>query len=88
VIMLTFVAIGLYLSFSGGWMIDKMHDTFTGQHIYDVPPRWDASPQVFSIINIFYLVCYGLPVVGIGVFIFTLIPWQQYDEYNQFGGYR
>ena len=87
IIMIVLNLIALFMVFNGGMMIDTMHDTLTGQHIYDVPAQWSASGEVFSLINIFYFICYALSPIGIGVFLFTIIRQQQYDEYNQYGGY-
>ena len=87
IIMVVLNLVALFFVFQGGFMIDTMHDKFTDLGLYNVPPAWDASGQTFTFINIFYLLCMSLSPIGIGIFILTLIRYQQYDEYNQYGGY-
>jgi len=90
IIMIICILIGLFFSFAGV-TIDAMHDSFTKAKLYDVPPQWDASPQVFSFINLYFFECYIIPLIGVGIFIYTLIPKQQYDQYggfNDFGGFQ
>ena len=88
IIMIVFNLIALFFVFQGGLMMDTMHDKFTDLGLYNVPPDWDSSGQSFALINLFYMFCMALSPIGVGVFILTLIRYQQYDEYNQYGGYQ
>lgn len=82
IIMLVFVFAGVILSFTFGTVADGMHDSFTDAGLFDVVnPDWDmASDTTTSLYNVLYAVMYGLPLIGIGIFLMTIIARQQYEH--------
>lgn len=82
IIMLVFMFAGVILSFTFGTVADGMHDSFTDAGLFDVVnPDWDmASDNVTSLYNLLYVIMYGLPLIGVGIFLMTIIARQQYEH--------
>lgn len=81
VIMVSFIFIGIILSFFGGYILDHVFATFNRAGILDVPPDWQSMGGTFTMMNIWYLVCWLFPVVGVAAFLKTIIRKQGYDQY-------
>ena len=81
-IMVLSILIGLMLAFGGGIAIDYMHTTFTTAGLYDVPQLWDTSATTATLINLYYFMVYAIPILGVGVFLFTVARKEQYDAYT------
>jgi hypothetical protein len=80
-IMITFMLIGLILSFGVGLFVDKFHDQATDMGLYDVKGSWDmGAGSTNMMINIFYSIMWGLPIVGVLVFFITLVSKNRYDQ--------
>lgn len=82
IIMLIFIFSGVIISFTFGTIADVLHDSFTDAGLFDVVnPDWDmASDNVTSLYNLLYAMMYGIPLIGIGIFIMTIIAHQQYEH--------
>ncbi len=80
--MLVFMFAGVILSFTFGTVADGMHDSFTDAGLFNVVnPNWDmASDNVTSLYNILYALMYGIPLIGVGIFLMTIIQRQQYEH--------
>lgn len=73
------------LNISVGTMVDAYIDAGVRYGLYHVSPEWDATPNVQRIVNMFYLIIYGLPIFGIVQFIYTAVRRQRYEEYVEAG---
>lgn len=82
IIMLIFIFAGVVLSYTFGSVADGMHDSFTDAGLFDpVNGDWDmASGTVSTLYNVLYLIMYGIPIVGVGIFLMTVISRQQYEH--------
>jgi len=80
--MVVSIVIGVVMSFAGGMTLDTMIDGFTGAGVFDVPPEWNSVGRVNMLINIYFALMYLIPVIGIGVFVVTILKRQRYDRYG------
>lgn len=80
VIMIACCITGLILSMFGGFILDHLFSYFDAANMFDLPPQWNTMGGTFTVINIWYLICFVFPVIGIGSFLKTLIQRQGYDS--------
>ena len=58
---------GIMLSFCGGIALDAMSDAFIGAGLdQGVGTAYDSSGEINLLSNLFYVLCYALPLLGIG----------------------
>jgi len=80
VIMVICILIGLLLSMTGGVVVDTIVTELDEQGFDDVPDKWNYQGNQNSMVNLFYVVVYIIPLLGIIIFIMSVIARQQYDQ--------
>lgn len=70
------------LNMSIGTAMDKFIEMFINYELYRPGPEWETTHFVDRIANLFYLIIYGLPIFGLGQFIYTAVRRQKYEQYN------
>lgn len=80
-IMLICCIIGVVLSFAGGMILDTQITAYEEQGLWDVSPDWGIRGQVGFLTNLYMLLMYGIPVMGILSFVVTIFWRQKYDQY-------
>lgn len=82
--MLVSVFLGFTLSFGGGYMVDYfLHELYENPHMQDANGTiWEGLTTVSSqgLVNLYYFICCLFPLLGIGVFVLTILKRQQYDD--------
>jgi len=75
---------GIALSFCGGIVLDAMSDAFIGAGLdQGVGTAYDASGEISLLSNLFYVLCYALPLLGIGIMYITITRRMRYDQQQQ-----
>jgi len=86
IIMIVLMSLGILMSFAGGTIIDLFTMGHTGDLITNssgVTPSWKAvqNNTMWWFINLYYGLCYLLPLLGIAVFIQSILPVTTGDRY-------
>jgi len=72
---------GIMLSFCGGIALDAMSDAFIGAGLNQgVGTAYDSSGEISLLSNLFYVLCYALPLLGIGIMYVTITRRMRYDQ--------
>ena len=72
---------GIMLSFCGGIALDAMSDAFIGAGLdQGVGTAYDSSGEINLLSNLFYVLCYALPLLGIGIMYITITRRMRYDQ--------
>ena len=72
---------GIMLSFCGGIALDAMSDAFIGAGLdQGVGTAYDSSGEINLLSNLFYVLCYALPLLGIGIMYVTITRRMRYDQ--------
>jgi hypothetical protein len=72
---------GIMLSFCGGIALDAMSDAFIGAGLdQGVGTAYDSSGEISLLSNLFYVLCYALPLLGIGIMYITITRRMRYDQ--------
>ena len=72
---------GIVLSFCGGIALDAMSDAFIGAGLdQGVGTAYDSSGEINLLSNLFYVLCYALPLLGIGIMYITITRRMRYDQ--------
>ena len=75
---------GIMLSFCGGIALDAMSDAFVGAGFdQGVGTAYDSSGEISLLSNLFYVLCYALPLLGIGIMYITITRRMRYDQQQQ-----
>jgi hypothetical protein len=75
---------GIMLSFCGGIALDAMSDAFIGAGLdQGVGTAYDSSGEINLLSNLFYVLCYALPLLGIGIMYVTITRRMRYDQQQQ-----
>jgi len=75
---------GIMLSFCGGIALDAMSDAFIGAGLdQGVGTAYDSSGEISLLSNLFYVLCYALPLLGIGIMYVTITRRMRYDQQQQ-----
>ncbi len=75
---------GIMLSFCGGIALDAMSDAFIGAGLdQGVGTAYDSSGEINLLFNLFYVLCYALPLLGIGIMYVTITRRMRYDQQQQ-----
>lgn len=75
---------GIMLSFCGGIALDAMSDAFIGAGLdQGVGTAYDSSGEINLLSNLFYVLCYALPLLGIGIMYITITRRMRYDQQQQ-----
>ena len=80
VVMVICMLLGVIMSMTGGVIVDTLVTELDEQGFDDVPDAWDYEGNQNIFVNLFYVVMYMIPLIGIIVFIMSVIARQQYDE--------
>jgi len=86
VIMVSLVSLGILMAFAGGTVIDVLTMGDTGQTLTNnshVSSDFKASQNatMWFFINLYYFICYALPVLGIAIFVQGILPRTSGDRY-------
>lgn len=84
--MIGFVMIisGVMLAFTGGAALDSMMDALGDvTESYDVSEEWDVTSSQNLAINLFYVLCYAMPILGLGIMYISVTRMMKYDRYEQ-----
>jgi ABC-type amino acid transport system permease subunit len=86
ILMIVCIAAGILLAFVGGTVIDTMTMGKTGEPFVnnsDIPTEWKNSQDatMWWFINLYYFICYALPVLGVAIFIQSILPKTSGDKY-------
>jgi hypothetical protein len=79
VLMILCIAIGILMSFAGGTLIDTMTTGETGEMFVNnsgVSPAFQEAQDgtIFWFINLYYFLCYAIPMLGVAIFIQSILP--------------
>ena len=75
---------GIMLSFCGGVALDAMTDSLDDiVESYDVSEDWDTTGERNLLINLFYVICYSMPIIGLGIMYISVTRAMRYDQYEQ-----
>jgi hypothetical protein len=75
---------GIMLSFCGGIVLDAMSDAFVGAGLdQGVGTAYDSSGEISLLSNLFFVLCYALPLLGIGIMYVTITRRMRYDQQQQ-----
>jgi hypothetical protein len=85
-LMIFCIGCGILLAFAGGTVIDMLTMGSTGELLTNnshVSTDFKAaqSATMYWFINLYYFICYALPVLGIGIFIQSILPQTSGDRY-------
>lgn len=86
VLMIVCMSIGVLMSFAGGTIIDMLTMGETGELITNnsaVDPAWKdvQNDTMWWFINLYYFCCYAIPLLGIVIFIQSILPKTTGDRY-------
>lgn len=89
-IMVVFCVIGAALSFASGMAVDQMHDSFVNIGAFEYTnPDWDtASGTMNALINLHYFWWWIFPLLGVAIFIITIVKSYLQDRQRQAMLYR
>lgn len=83
-IMVATIAVGTILSFVGGLAIDMIYSNMNEAGYFDpingTDSKWTDLSTINYLINLFYFLCYLLPLLGFSAFFLNTIRKQEYDE--------
>jgi len=83
--MVVCIVTGLLLSYFGGMILDTLYAGLDGMGINGgAGTTWDSTGEINIFINLFYAVCYGFPLIGVGVFGLSLTRRNRYDNTNEY----
>jgi len=82
-VMVYCVFIGIALNISLAHGLDVMLVKFADLGVFDVSAVWDSSATVTSLVNLFYLMEYVIPAIGVAYFIVSATRRQEYDKYKE-----
>lgn len=81
---LVLVLAGIMLSFCGGILLDAMGDSLLGAGLdQGMGTPYDSSGEINALTNLFYVLCYGLPLIGIGIMYVSITRRMRYDQQEQ-----
>lgn len=85
--MIVCITLGILMSFAGGSMIDSLTMGSTGQLLTNnshVSPGFQAAQTstMYWFINLYYFLCYAIPLLGIAIFIQSILPRTSGDRYS------
>jgi hypothetical protein len=85
VLMIFCIASGILLSFAGGTLIDTFtigpaSETLTNNTHVSADFQAAQAATMYWFINLYYFICYALPVLGIGIFIQSILPQTSGDR--------
>lgn len=82
-VMMYCVIIGIILNISLAHGLDVMLVKFADIGMFDVPAVWDPTSNVTRHVNLFYLMMYLIPALGIAYFFLSAVKQQEYDRYKE-----
>jgi len=79
ILMIVCITLGILMSFGGGTLIDLMTMGETGELLLNntgVSAEFQAAQlgTMFWFINLYYFMCYAIPLLGIVIFIQSILP--------------
>jgi hypothetical protein len=82
-VMIYCILIGIIMNISYAHGLDVMLVKFGTMGMFDVPAVWNSSATVTRLVNLFYLMMYIIPALGVGYFFITAVKRQEYDRYKE-----
>ena len=73
-VFLISIVVGIITSFALGYVTDSTLDGLDNAGVFNITdPNWAGFYDSTTVpaINIFYLICYAIPITGLAIFIFT-----------------
>ncbi len=81
-IMVFFCMVGVLWSYVGGMLIDQTYYYLQSRNMFPANgSEWANAGDINFIVNLHYGICYFFPILGIALFIRTVIRRQGYDQY-------
>ncbi len=81
-VMLISIIFAFVLNVGLGFMLDRLLIAFAAAGLYDVSTVWDPTALVAMVCNLFYLLIYVVPILGVAQFVYTAVRRQRYDAYE------
>lgn len=85
VIMVAFCIIGIVMALTGGLILDETFGHLDVLGWFDnAPSSWTEGgtwSNLFTVMNLYYFLCFLFPVIGIAAFVKSVIASQGYDQY-------
>ena len=81
-VMIISIIFAFVLNVGLGFMLDRLLIAFAAAGMYDVSVVWDPTSLVAMVCNLFYLLIYVVPILGIAQFVYTAVRRQRYDAYE------
>jgi len=75
-------AVGLTLSWSGGYVIDTIHEKMLDAPGHDSDFATANESNVYWAINMYYLIMYGVPVIGAIIFGQSIVKRVRKDQFT------
>lgn len=89
IMMVVCMVTGLLLSYFGGMILDTLYAGLENIGINGgAGTAWDTTRPINIFINLFYAVCYGLPLIGVAIFGLSLTRRNRYDSSNEYSYYE
>lgn len=85
-VMVYCIILGVVLNISLAHGLDVMLVQFADLGMFDVPDAWDSAASVTKLVNLFYLLEYAIPAIGIAYFFVSATRRQEYDQYKDSNG--
>lgn len=89
IIMIICITCGILLSYVGGMFIDSLTMGDTGELLLNntqvpISTEWRTAQfgQMWFLVNLYYFLCYCIPVLGIVIFIQSILPRTSGDRYG------
>lgn len=79
ILMIICITLGILMSFAGGTLIDMLTMGKTGQILTNnshISADFQKSQlgTMFWFINLYYFLCYAIPILGVAIFIQSILP--------------
>jgi len=81
-VMIISIIFAFVLNVGLGFMLDRLLIAFAAAGLYDVSEAWDPTSIVAMVCNLFYLLIYIVPILGVAQFVYTAVRRQRYDTYE------
>lgn len=86
VLMIVCISVGVLMSFAGGTIIDMLTMGNTGELLTNsshMTQSWKDTQNntMWWFINLYYFCCYAIPLLGIAIFIQSILPKTTGDRY-------
>ena len=85
VIMVICIVTSIILALTGGIVIDNVYGGVYDAGMYDdLPETWNNGDSMFGMMNLYYLCCVGIALVGVVAFVLSILRKEPVDSVYQY----